>query len=127
MLGESGWGSFDCNNPMLAPGRCGVELWEAAGHHSWGGGAQSEVPRPAMRPELSGSQALGHPGAAGSCGKDENKVGARRLNLTWEQGGKEGSCGWVPWGGESLVCWQAGGRFGLVVVSGSTEIPCTRD
>jgi hypothetical protein len=48
----------------------GVGLWEAVGHHSWGGDAQSDVPgtagadlvvhAPARRPELSGSQAHGH-------------------------------------------------------------------
>ena len=56
----------------------GVRLWEAGGHCSGGGGAQSEVlrtagagsgvPRPAGRPGLPGSQDLGH--QLGSKGKE---------------------------------------------------------
>lgn len=72
----------------------------AAGHHSGGGEAQSGawdtarsglgVSSTARRPGPSGSQALGHPGAAGSHRRDENGVTAHRLNLVQAWRGKEG-------------------------------------
>jgi hypothetical protein len=58
---------------------------EAVGHCSGGRGAQPEVlgtaktgsgvPEPARRPGLSGAQALGHSGAAGSHRRVENRMG----------------------------------------------------
>lgn len=45
-------------------------------------GADSGVPRRARRPRPFDSQALGHPGAATRHGRAENRVGARRLDLS---------------------------------------------
>lgn len=47
-------------------------------------------PWAARRPGPSGSQALGHSGAAGSHGRAENRVGAHGLDLAWGQGEKRG-------------------------------------
>ena len=86
-----------------------VGLWEAVGHSSGGGEAQSEVlgiagvglgvPRPARRSGTSGSQTLGHPGATGSHGRAEYEEGAGQLDLALGPRGKrEESSGWIPWG-----------------------------
>ena len=80
-----------------------VRLWEAKGPHSGAGGAQFEVlgtagaglvvPGPARRLGSSGSQVLGHTGAAGSLGRAENKVGS--LACWWAVG--LGLAWWWPW------------------------------
>jgi hypothetical protein len=46
------------------------------------------VPRPARRPRMPGSQALGHPGAAGSLRRAKNRVRACELNLAQGEKGK---------------------------------------
>jgi hypothetical protein len=77
--------AYTLGRPLLCPR-------EALGHRSTIGEAQSEartaragfgVSGPVMRLGLSGSQALGHPSATGSCGRAENGVGACRLDLAW--------------------------------------------
>jgi hypothetical protein len=70
-------------------------LREALGHCSQSGKVQSEALDSqswfgAERPGPSGFQALRHPGAGGSSGRAENRVGASRLNLAQGWGGGEG-------------------------------------
>lgn len=80
--------------------RVGVGLWEALGHYSWGGEAQTEaqdtagagsgVPGLQWARGLSCCQLLGHPGAAGmpqGCCRDvaeelRAEWGPARLDLT---------------------------------------------
>lgn len=62
----------------------------------------------------SGSQALGHPGVSGSCGRAGNGMGSHGLDLTQCQGGEEG---------EALV-GPVGGVLGLMVVVGYTFVGC---
>jgi hypothetical protein len=63
------------------------------------------VPGLAMRPRPSGSQALGHPGTAGSQKRAENRVevGTGRLDLSWGMGVEEKGTLAGPSGG-SLAC-----------------------
>jgi hypothetical protein len=80
------------------------------------GGAQSEVPRTAgaglgvpgsaRRPGPSGSQALGHTGAAGIHRRAENGVGTESSSRLRGEGESESS-NWVLQGGESLACSAA--------------------
>ena len=46
-------------------------------------GVGSRVPRPAIRPDSSSFQALGHPSAVGCCGRAENGVGAQVGPMGW--------------------------------------------
>lgn len=74
-----------------------------------------------MRPGPSGSQALGHPGAAGSPGRAENRVEACGLDLAWGKGEKSGLKGRVF----SLL---AGSWLDLsLVVAENSESPSTGD
>jgi hypothetical protein len=79
----------DCTYPR--PGRCPAvrKPWDTT-PGVWkqslscrAAGAGSGVPGPARSLGWSGSQALGHPGAAGSRRRAENGVGACRLDLVW--------------------------------------------
>lgn len=75
---------------VLNPRRlwAGIGLWDTAGHHSHGGGPQSELLRTVIagwgspiettgRPGPSGSQTFGQQGTTGSSGRAENGVWAR--------------------------------------------------
>lgn len=70
----------------------------------------------ARRPGLSGSQAVGYPGAAGSHRRAGNRVGAHRLDLAW----RGGFSGWFRRKSLWLNCLRL--EFGLVVApAGNAE------
>lgn len=86
-------------------------------------GAGSGIPGPGKRLGPSGSQALGHPGATGSCGRAENGVEVRRLALALVWGRKEEPC----WSCRQSP-WLVGGwlELGLVAaVARNAERPST--
>jgi hypothetical protein len=106
----------------------GTPIWE------WGGpslrsrtaGAGSGGPR-ACDEAGAGSQALGHPGTAGSCGTAENRVKTHGLDLSWGRGGeKEGALA-HPTGGNSRLEGSYRLRLGLVAIVRSTERPSMGD
>lgn len=80
---------------MLSSGGCRVieQPWDTTpgvGKHSLRLGTArgaSGVPKPVTRPGQFGSQALGHPGATGSCGRAENGEGTCGLHLAQDRGG----------------------------------------
>jgi hypothetical protein len=88
-------------------------------HH---GRAGSGVPRPAMRPGPSGSQALGHAGIPGSLRRAENRVGACRQDLAWGRGEGVASAGSK---GRVLGLTEAAGLALVVVVAKRAERPST--
>lgn len=103
---------------------------EAPGHHPGVGkhryrsAGAGGVPGPARRPELSGSQALGHLGTAGSYGRAENGVGACGLDLARGQDGERGRALAGPSVTVLGLTVVAGLSLGLVVaMAGSTEKP----
>jgi hypothetical protein len=106
----------DCTYPTLSPGGClairkpkdtapGVGKLSLR-HRTAGAG--SGVPQPATRLKPSGSQILGHPGAAGSHERAEGRVRAFGLDLAgaWGEGTSAGPTGTVL----GLMC---SGRLGL--------------
>lgn len=54
------------------------------------------VPEPVKKLVPSGSEALGHPGLPGSCGRAENGVGAHGLDLAQSKGGRGKELRLVP-------------------------------
>lgn len=107
LFGETRCGTFW---PHLTHAGAGQVLGhrKASGHRSWSreeqsevlgtAGAGSKVPMSVQRLRLSGSQAFGHPGAAGNHKRAENRVGAHRLYAPGP-GNKEGApaCWWLAW------------------------------
>ena len=85
---------FDCAHPNpgarwvsgygTPPQGWGSAVGGPGDYQSWFGG-----PGPTWRPGLSGSQALGHPGSAGSHRRVENGVGVWGLDLAKGQRGEE--------------------------------------
>lgn len=76
---------------------------------------------------LSNSQSPGYPGAAGSHGMAENRVGTSGLDLDWSQRGKEERSLAGSYREEGVLGLL--GRWLVLVetVAGSTERPSARD
>ena len=83
-LKEAGLRSLDCAYPLPVPGWCqamGKPQDPTPGVGECIPGAGSRVLGSAGRPGPSGSQALGHPGTAGSHRRSENGIWAQGLGL----------------------------------------------